>query len=50
MNEQKNITEQISKVLNSYDIVPIETILNMDLYVDKVTTFIDFPTIKNFDR
>ncbi len=29
MNEQKNITEQISKVLDSYDIVPIETIPNI---------------------
>lgn len=41
MNEQKNITEQISKVLDSYDIVPIETIPNIDLYMDQVTTFIE---------
>ncbi|NDO46027.1 DUF1836 domain-containing protein [Clostridium sp. MD294] len=41
MKEQKNITEQISKILDSYDIVPIETIPNIDLYMDQVTTFIE---------
>ena len=41
MNEQKNITEQISKVLDSYDIVQIEPIPNIDLYMDQVTTFIE---------
>lgn len=41
MKEQKNITEQISKILDSHDIVPIETIPNIDLYMDQVTTFIE---------
>lgn len=41
MKEQKNITEQISKILDNYDIVPIETIPNIDLYMDQVTTFIE---------
>lgn len=33
--------EQISKILNSYAIVPIESIPNIDLYMDQVTTFIE---------
>lgn len=41
MNEQKNITEQISEISHSQVIVPIETIPNIDLYMDQVTTFIE---------
>ena len=41
MKEQKNITEQISKISNSHYIVPIESIPNIDLYMDQVTTFIE---------
>lgn len=41
MKEQKNITEQIAKILNSHYIVPIESIPNIDLYMDQVTTFIE---------
>ncbi len=41
MNEQKNITEQISEIAHSQVIVPIETIPNIDLYMDQVTTFIE---------
>lgn len=41
MSEQKNITEQISKISHSQAIVPIETIPNIDLYMDQVTTFIE---------
>lgn len=33
--------EQISKILNSHTIVPIESIPNIDLYMDQVTTFIE---------
>ena len=41
MKEQKNITEQISKILDTHYIVPIESIPNIDLYMDQVTTFIE---------
>ena len=41
MNEQKNIIEQISEISHSQVIVPIETIPNIDLYMDQVTTFIE---------
>ncbi len=41
MKEQKNITEQIAKILDSHYIVPIESIPNIDLYMDQVTTFIE---------
>lgn len=41
MKKQKNIIEQISKILDSHYIVPIESIPNIELYMDQVTTFIE---------
>ena len=41
MKEQKTMIEQISKIINSHSIVPIESIPNIDLYMDQVTTLIE---------